>query len=356
MDNQAKQYKALLQELMVRSIVGDTLTIAEQEELDRWTQVSKENMQEYNDLRTASLLISSSKIHRPDTLAAWRKVQARTQTVPVKRLWHSAWMKYAAAALLILGTTTWFYVAQKVSDERIAISEANQPGGFLAQRLFSGQEYRIVVPQGAQYELNLPDGSHVWLNSNSEISYRSDFNHSSIREIQLRGEAYFKVAKDKKHPFIVRTAKMDVEAVGTAFNVSAYPGDPYTQTTLVEGIVNVSNKSGFKKQIKAGAKVLIANHDQQQLPIVETKQSLYRDYAWKEGVFVFDNMELAEISEKISRWYHVKIIFRNEAARKLRFTGSIAKDNTLDMVLKLISASTDVQFEQKGNLLYIHKP
>lgn len=357
MDNQGKQNENLFQELMVRSITGDLLSNPEQEQLDKWLAEKPGNQREYQDLKTAALLLRAGRERKPDTMAAWEKVRERTQAAQVRTFRISGWMKYAAAAILILGATTWFYRSYRpASSERIAVEQANKPGIFHAIQQHSGTKISIIVPQGAQYDLELPDKSHVWLNSNSQISYQAGLSHQAIREIFLQGEAYFKVAKDKKHPFIVRTAKMDVEAVGTAFNVSAYPADAYTQTTLVEGIVNVSDKSGFKRQIRAGGKVIIANHEKQLQPLVQNRQPLYKDFAWKDGVFVFDNMELSEIGDKISRWYNIKIIFRNDAARTLRFTGSIAKNNSLDMVLKLISASTDVQFEQKGNLLYIQKP
>jgi transmembrane sensor len=124
--------------------------------------------------------------------------------------------------------------------------------------------------------------------------------------VRLVGEAYFKVAKDKKHPFIVKTDHMDVEAVGTAFNVIAYKGAGYTETALVEGIVNVTDKQGNKQRMLAGSKIRISNKKINLLPALDKESLTYEDYAWKDGIFVFDNMPLEEICQQISRWYRIK--------------------------------------------------
>ncbi|WP_158622443.1 FecR family protein [Pedobacter sp. KBW06] len=392
--------KAKMQDLMIRSITADPLTVQEQKELSDWLNLEPGNRQEYDDLLTFRSLIKQEQVNAPDVDQAWGKVSQRIGAPlrsPLKISLFSGWLKYAA--ILVLLSTVGLLVSRNfysgpgskpeqtlaavkpgshhaelilpngehvklqdqaplnISGDQNALVARNK-GNILVYATGVGQEgyHKLIVPEGAQYEIILPDKSHAWVNSGSELTYRIDFNNSAIREVKLVGEAYFKVAKDKKHPFIVKTDHMDVEAVGTAFNVIAYKGADYTETALVEGIVNVTDKQGNKQRMLAGSKIRISNKKINTLPGLEKTSLAYDDYAWKDGVFVFDNMPLEQICEQISRWYRVKIVFSNDGARKLHFTGSMQKDKPLSTVLRFISTSTNVKFEFKNSTLYITKP
>lgn len=390
--------KAYLQELMVRNITSGALSPEEQNELTTWLSLDAQNQQEYNDLVAVKDLFKHEVLERPDTDVAWRKVERKISEMPVQlfRPRRSlSWLKYAAAVVLLSTIGIILYTITYKEDKTALIAEVIQPGTNHAELVLpdgkrlslqnkttldisggknaliatsngntlvynanSGQQgyHKLIVPDGGQYELILPDKTHVWVNSGSELTYKVDFSNSAIREVKLLGEAYFKVAKDKKHPFIVKTDHMDVEAVGTAFNVVAYKGADYAEASLVEGIVNVSDRLGNKQRMLAGSKIRVGNKKPNILPALQKTGLVYGDYAWKDGVFVFDNMPLDQITERISRWYNVKIVFTNNAARQLRFTGSIEKDNTLNTVLKLIETSTNVKFEIRNGTLYVTKP
>ena len=385
---------------MVRSITTDPLTVQEQKELSDWLNLDPGNKQEHDDLLTFRSLIKQEQAKVPDVDQAWSKLSQRINVplvYPLKTSLLPNWLKYAA--MLVLISTIGLLVYRNLysgpgnqpeqtlatvkpgshhaelilpNGEHIKLQDqtplnisgsqnalvARNKGNILVYNAGVGQEgyHKLIVPEGAQYEIILPDKSHAWVNSGSELSYRVDFNKSAIREVRLVGEAYFKVAKDKKHPFIVRTDHMDVEAVGTAFNVIAYKGADYTETALVEGIVNVTDKQGNKQRMLAGSKIRISNKKENILPALEQIRLTYDDYAWKDDLFVFDNMPLEEIGQQISRWYRIKIVYTNDAARKLRFTGSIKKDQPLSTLLRLISATTTVKFEFKNTILYITKP
>lgn len=397
MENMGNDNKRNIQDLIVRKITSDELGPQEEMELTLWLDQDVKNRQEYEDLVIVRNLFKQEGRKPLDTDAAWKIVNERISGLKFKHHHPSrsfGWLKYAAILVLLSSIGLFFYQNGTSSSDRLS-TEIIKPGGFRAELILpdgqhvnlqdkkpmdiagnqhaliatntgntlvynvsSGQAgyHKLIVPIGAQYELVLPDKSHVWLNSGSELTYLVDFSHAPIREVRLTGEAYFKVAKDKKHPFIVKTDHMDVEAVGTAFNVSAYKDADYTETTLVEGIVNVSDKQGNKQRMLAGSKVRLFNKKQNVLAAIEKAGSVYNDYAWKEGVFVFDQMPLARITEQISRWYNIQVVFHNEELKKLRFTGSIKKDQSLNTVLKLIAASTSVRFELKGDILHITKP
>lgn len=390
--------RTYIQELMVRSITLGELNPEEQDELGTWLALDTQNQQEYNDLVAVKALFKQEVLKRPDTDAAWVKVKHRISDVPVQLLRSKkslSWLGYAAAVVMLSAVGLIFYTITSKDQEKALISEVIQPGTNHAELVLpdgkrvslqnkttidisggqnalvatnkgntliynanSGQQgyHKLIVPDGGQYEIILPDKTHVWVNSGSELTYKVDFSNASIREVKLVGEAYFKVAKDKKHPFIVKTDHMDVEAVGTAFNVVAYKGADYAEASLVEGIVNVSDRQGNKQRMLAGSKIRIGNKKPNILPALQKTALVYGDYAWKDGVFVFDNMPLEQITERISRWYNIKIVFNNNAARQLRFTGSIERDNTLNTALKLIETSTNVKFEIRNGTLYITKP
>lgn len=370
----------------------------EQSQLTNWLTLDIKNQQEYNDLVAVKNLFKDESIERPDTEMAWRKVEGRISDVAVQQMGNKTsllWLRYAAAVVILCTAGLLFYTLNNADQKKIAIAQVIKPGTNKAELVLpdgrhvslqnkatldisggknnlvatnkgntliyaanSGQQgyHKLIVPDGGAYEIILPDKTHVWVNSGSELTYRVDFNKTAIREVRLIGEAYFKVAKDKIHPFIVKTNHMDVEAVGTAFNVAAYKNTDYAEATLVEGIVNVSDHQGNKQRMLAGSKIRIGTKKPNVLPALQKTELVYGDYAWKDGVFVFDNMPLVQIAERMSRWYNVNIIFTNKEAEQLRFTGSIEKDKTLNTVLNLISTSTNVKFEIRNHTLYITKP
>ncbi|WEK19984.1 MAG: DUF4974 domain-containing protein [Candidatus Pedobacter colombiensis] len=390
--------KAYMQELMVRSITMGELSPEEQHKLTKWLALDAKNQQEYNDLVAVKSLFKDKSAKRPNTDVAWGKVSHRISEVAIRQIAQKtslSWLRHAAAVVLLSAVGLLLYTITNKNQKAELVAEVIQPGTNRAELVLpdgrrislqskatldisggkntlvatnkgntliytanSGQQgyHKLIVPDGGQYEIILPDKTHVWVNSGSELTYRVDFNNVGIREVKLVGEAYFKVAKDKKHPFIVKTDHMDVEAVGTAFNVVAYKNADYAEATLVEGIVNVSDRDGNKQRMLAGSKIRIGTKKPNTLPVLQKTELIYGDYAWKDGVFVFDNMPLAQISERISRWYNVKVVFTNQEARQLRFTGSIEKDKTLNTVLSLISTSTNVKFEIRNGTLYITKP
>jgi ferric-dicitrate binding protein FerR (iron transport regulator) len=396
MEQKHNNDKATVQDLMIRSITFAELTAEEQAQLQSWLALNAGNRQEYEDLIAVKNLFEADGSAKPNTDAAWKKVKARIDVPPahVRKTASLKWLKYAAVILVVLLAGILLYQTHSKQDDNELLTKVIKPGGHHAELVLpdgkrvkleeektvnisggknmlvasnknntlvynanTGQQgyHRLIVPDGGQYEIILPDKSHVWINSGSELTYRVDFKNAPLREIRLVGEAYFKVAKDKKHPFIVKTDHMDVEAVGTAFNVSAYKNAAYAEATLVEGIVNVSDRMGNKQQMLAGARVRITGKKQNVLPVLEKTVTTYNDYAWKDGMFVFDNMPLEQITAQIARWYNVKIEFNSISARQLRFTGSIEKDKTLNTVLKLISTSAKVSFELRNGTLYITK-
>ncbi len=205
-------------------------------------------------------------------------------------------------------------------------------------------QYIIVVPKGGMYELELLDGTVVWLNSDSELRF-SNTNIGTERRVQLKGEAYFDVAKDKSRPFIVETQNLAVQVLGTQFDVRAYSEDIYQNITLVEGKVQVLLTEDNTTE------PIILNPDQQVVYSVKNSQinkrtvNAYNYCGWKDGIFQFNNENMASILNKLSRWYDVAIENENTKLEQIHYTGEIKRFEQLNKILKLLEIGTDIEFE-----------
>lgn len=208
----------------------------------------------------------------------------------------------------------------------------------------------VVTEAGQKTNVTLPDGSKVWLNSASKIEYTSHYNIKD-RSIILDGEAYFDVAPDKEFPFIVRTDKISVTALGTKFNVRAYKSDDTITTTLLEGKV--------KAEVSGQSTVLKPN----QLAVYDKTQnvmntSIVKDelhpVPWMQNGLLFENESLADIAVTLERMYNVRVVFADECVKDYSYTGFI-KNNSLPNVLELISGTSPVKHTMTTDTITLYK-
>jgi len=187
----------------------------------------------------------------------------------------------------------------------------------------------IITPRGGNYKIILSDGTKVWLNSSSSLRFPTTFNGTE-RKVELTGEAYFDVTKDKNNSFKVTSKGQEVSVLGTEFNVSAYPDEENIKTTLVEGSVKVSYKTN-SKIIKPGEQSIV--HDNGEFDIRNV--DVMNVKAWKEGYFAFDKLSIKEVMNQISRWYDVKVSYQGEITRK-QLIGQISKQENLSTIIKML--------------------
>jgi len=204
---------------------------------------------------------------------------------------------------------------------------------------------RIETPRGGECRIVLTDGTKVWLNASSELSFTPS-NEADTRLVKLSGEAYFEVSKDRHRPFIVETRSMQVLVTGTQFNVSAYNDDEDTRTTLVEGSVEVSNE-GQKLVLAPGQQATNTGN-------VMTTQRIDVEaaVAWKNGLFRFDNDGIEEVMKQISRWYDMSVVYKGNIPTN-RFGGYISRKSDLHQVLKMLELS-GVRFSVEGRTIVVH--
>lgn len=205
----------------------------------------------------------------------------------------------------------------------------------------------LIIPKGGEYQIMLADGTKVWLNSASKLTFPQYFTGSE-RRVTLSGEAFFEVARDTKKPFIVETARMDVKVLGTRFNVNAYEDNEVVSATLVDGSVEVSSGNRQTIRLVPGEQACDKGGG---LEKREVNVRLYT--SWIDGKFMFNNTELEEIAKQISRWYDVQIFFSNENVKKVRFTGAIMKFKPLDDLIRMIEKTSQVRFSVKNKTIII---
>ena len=200
-------------------------------------------------------------------------------------------------------------------------------------------EYEVVAERGQKSSVTLPDGSHVWLNSASRITYTSDFNKKN-RNITLEGEAYFDVAKNKKIPFVVNASEMSITAVGTEFNVRNYSDEDEVCTTLVEGKV-IASTLGCDISLTYGQEaVLNRNSGEMSFAVVS---DLNHMVPWRSNEMLLDVESLDNLSRILSRMYNVDVYFENDSIKTYTYTGLI-RNNSLQNVLELVSNTSPVAY------------
>lgn len=211
----------------------------------------------------------------------------------------------------------------------------------------------IETRNGGQYRVILPDGTRVWINAASSLRYPVNFVGNE-RRVELMGEAYFEVAKQKSKTFKVVTANQEVTVLGTHFNINAYPNEGFSKTTLLEGSVRV-NRLGAKHSvlIKPGQEASVSANGS--ATAIEVK-AVDPDAAisWKNGYFMFDDESLESILQKVSRWYDVDIVHMDAKSKQLRFSGTISRYSQVSQVLRKLALTESVHFQIDGRKIIVN--
>jgi ferric-dicitrate binding protein FerR (iron transport regulator) len=271
-----------------------------------------------------------------------------------------------AAALLMVASIFWYSSVTKHPA-------SSRP--FAATH--TGEKNEVSTRNGSKSKITLPDGSKVWLNAGSVLTYNKDFG-GNIREVNLSGEAFFEVmpatspATAQRIPFIIHTQHIDVRVLGTAFNVKSYPGDRQTETSLVHGKVEVliHNRPEEKFTLRPNEKLVVMNEEEntpattkpgasKNQPFVSLSKltytaadSLVVETAWVQNKLVFDNESFGDVATKMERWYNVQIEFSDARKKELRFTG-VLENETIQQALEYMTITAPFQYSMQGNKIII---
>lgn len=203
----------------------------------------------------------------------------------------------------------------------------------------------LRTPRGGQFKVILSDGTKVWMNAESALTYPTTFS-GDMREVELTGEAFFEVEKDAKKPFRVKASQTTVDVLGTSFNVMAYKDEKEVNATLVQGAVIVKGNGGAK-QLQPGQQATVTEGSALQVNEVDVEEVL----AWKNGLFIFQDADLHSVMRQLARWYDVEIEYQGRPS-DMKLNGAVYRNYSLSQVLTVLKA-TGLQFRIEARKLII---
>jgi transmembrane sensor len=317
-----------IEELLPGYLSGD---ISDKDRLivDEWRKESSENEEIYREsLKAWEAIPLLRDMEQFNSFEALKKVNTR-----LSQSYSSKWRVniQRAAAILVLPLLAW--------------------SGYLTIRNLSmkklPQEYvmmqTVTSRQGMVTKFSLVDGTKVWLNSGSELQFPVRFT-GDMREVKLRGEAFFEVAKNEKQPFRVTAKELDIDVTGTSFNVVSYDDDIQSEVTLIEGKISLSAEKG---QVK---KELCAMHPGQRAVFKKETQEVYtkevevdKYISWRNGSLIFRDDPMEDVIRRLSRWFNVEIVVNDPKIKTYIYTATFRNEN-LEQVLKLLKMSAPIDY------------
>jgi len=269
-----------------------------------------------------------------------------------------------SAATLILSDGKKIKLTDSLSGElakEAGVSITANDNGQLIYKVRDKEDLRgtintLYTDKSETYKLVLPDGSKIWLNAASSLTYSTSFNGQNLRKVSLEGEAYFEVSKDKSHPFIVETKTQKVEVLGTHFNINAYTDEPVVKTTLIEGSVKVSNIL-MKTSGREVEEVLLKPNQE---AVMDSQKIRVRDadteaaIAWTNGKFIFRNEDLPSIMRRIASWYGIEVNYKGNVS-DVTYWGAVSRTTNLTTVLDYFSKTGNVEFVVEGKRVTVIK-
>lgn len=375
----------------------DLQSSSDDERLQSWLGESQENEALYNQLMNSSYLLSKLELYEQfDAEQEWPHLKAilfpHSQQLSVWRNPRKL-LRYAASVMLVvISSLAWYFLNPFGQDNLAQIDEVIQPGVERATLVLTDGSavelqtqpkndlitqgatqitqinqtltYTVVdtvteqahktlafnelmTPKGGRYTVELPDGTKVWLNAATTLRYPVNFT-DSIREVFLEGEAFFDVTHTGQQ-FLVNAEEIDVQVLGTMFDISSYPDDPSAVTTLVEGSINlVTGKE--EKLLKPGEQAVFTKASES----IDVQQVNSLRYAsWRDGKINFNYSDLDAVMRILARWYDFDYSFENEKARDYHFTASIESTEKISNIIQMLEMTTEVRFEFRNNTLVI---
>lgn len=356
-------------------------------ELSAWLDADAAHRDIYNKLKNKDFSGDIATYREINVRAGLERYRTRYRKRPVKNsLW---WSAVAAALILLLGVPSLFYILSGGGDADIqpilpgtskavlvlndggiinlavdncsgitvaggaaVINDGSEinytaPGNTLSQD--TAIYHELHIPKGGEYMLKLADGTKVWINSQTKLKYPVRFGKME-RKIFLEGEAYFEVAKDKTKPFYVVTKDaVNVEVLGTSFNVRAYPDEETIEAVLEEGAVRMKSPGSSVLLVPGNKSVYSRAGGQMSVAVVDTGP--YTE--WRHGQFVFYRETVEHILKRLSRWYDINVFYKNDLAKEILFSGSIKKYDTINVLLEVLEMAGGITFEINEHTLIV---
>jgi transmembrane sensor len=342
----------------------------------------------YQRLKDASMTDPTASEWAQIETEVWSKIEAETfgSYRPWSLRWKKGWIYGVAASLSLLFVVGYF--AWKVNDsspnptwtvspgyeqaslragngtpmvlDALVVGDTVSLGHSKIVKVATGEihylavlstidtsTHEIQVPKGGTFRLVLPDGSKVWMNAHSNLSYAADFLHN--RTIKLRGEAYFEVEHDPKHPFRVMADQIQVEVLGTAFNLKAYPNEATRSAYVTQGTVKVRSNDQSRVLVPQD---LAEINSQGEWSV--SQMDAYPILAWKDNLFCFNGTTIEEIAAQVERWYQVEVEL-DPKVKGIQFYGEIPRKETANQLFEILEATNTIEVNMTGGKIKISK-
>ncbi|MCD8435199.1 FecR family protein [Tenacibaculum dicentrarchi] len=298
--------------------ISNTASVAIKVKVERWKNSTEYDEQLFEEIKKINQITKENiSVATPNIEINKTAFFKKTESIKKKNNFKKLFFKYAAAAIIILSTS------------------------FFAYLITQPQKIYIATTYGEQKEVTLSDGSVVWLNASSKISYKEN----SPRTIRLEGEAFFEVAKDKEHPFTVETPdNVIVKALGTSFNIKSYKENNYYETVLFTGKVAVGATNSEKNRIimLPNDKIRILKKNKHVLKSVITNKR--NTISWRDGKIQFKNKTFKEIATDFKNQYNLKFHFENEKVSNIKFTGTFEKTMPIREILEILKITKPFEY------------
>ena len=321
---------------LITDYLNSRLNLAQKKELEQWIDSDPAHKKYYYELTEIWLATEafSGKLGNKDL--AYYRFKQRIEGDFKKKHLFSPLIRYAAAAIIIISL----------------ISTSFHIGGNMEKQALANTLQSIEVPLGSRTRIVLQDGTTVWLNAGSKLSYNGLFLRNN-REIMLEGEGYFEVTPRSDLPFIVNTEAINVKVLGTKFNIKANSDESDVSVALAEGSVNFINKSMPASSLILKPKQLaVYNKESKKTNVSNIDPSMAN--MWITGSHFFNEQSLAEITQILGKVFDVKFVFRNQSKKELTFYADFRENETLSDILQVLSSSKKFSYKKKGDIIEIY--
>ncbi|HJA16076.1 MAG TPA: FecR domain-containing protein [Candidatus Butyricimonas faecavium] len=380
--------------VLVGKYLADNLTDEEQAYLNKWLSSSVQNGIWFYKLTDENY--KKEKLKRSATIdikKGWQSLQKKRSGRSRRQLWIR-WSKYAAifiVPILVVWITYQQFSSPSVIESPVQVIAAGSSKALLVladgtsvplkqdkqgvlverngvkidlkeerveyENAVGDQEEELIyneliIPRGGEYSLTLSDGTVVYLNAGSKLRFPVRFGNTK-REVELEGEGYFEVTHDEKVPFVVKTLQMDVQVLGTKFNISAYEDDAVTRATLVQGSVKVTASDNGTNIILQPNEQAEVKNGGQILEVIKVDASFAT--AWKDGKLRFQEKPLCEIMKIVARWYDVEVEYVDEEVKNYPFGCNFSRHATIEPLLQVFEATGTVKIRVDGRKILIMK-
>ena len=372
-----------IEDIVIARLNGQKLSVEEEGLFEEWYTQPENWKQYYEWEKLQAAIYANAKVSEISTDKAWKRYCVLKQ----HSVLHHQLLKYAAVAVVLFCIGITFYwlrapqetaqFAENVSiepgkkqavltlssGEKISLSDSlhqriikengivirnDAPNMLVYDKPEESQQMvynTIYIPRGEEYKLTLSDGTTVWLNSESQLTYPVAFNGNN-RELRLEGEAYFDVAKDQSKPFIVHTRQFDIRVTGTQFNVRTYLDEPES-ATLTEGHIQLEKGSEIHLLVP-GQQAIVGTHS-----VTVSQVNPEEAIAWRYEAFCFKQCRLENIMNELGRWYDLEIFYLNPRFKELHFTAWFRRNSSISEVIEVLEKTQKIKVELKGKTLTV---